>query len=186
MKRIFIALKIEPGEKLSGMISMLKTSLSKDLIKWTVPGNIHITLAFLGDTDENQIEPVISMLGEKCSGSGSFDLILRGAGVFRNLKDPRIIWTGVEPSDKLNHLNKSIVNGLKDLNINLEDRAYNPHLTLGRIKHLNDSNRLRIVLEQFQNAEIQRIPVNEVILYESILMQTGPVYTPLAEFGLEQ
>ncbi len=186
MKRIFIALKIESGETLSGMISIFKTSLYKDLIKWTIPGNIHITLAFLGDTDENLIEPIISMLKEKCSGSGRFELILKGSGVFRNLKDPRIIWTGVEPSDKLNQLNQSIVNGLKELNIRLEDRAYNPHLTLGRIKHLNDSDKLRTVLEQFQNVEIQRIPVNEVILFESILMQSGPVYKPLAEFNLEK
>lgn len=185
MKRIFIALKVEAGETLLMMISSLKSVLSKDIVKWTNPDNIHITLAFLGDTDEKMIKPISSMLKEKCNGSGKFELILKGSGVFRNLSDPRIIWTGIEPSEKLMHLNEIIINGLKDLSIKMEGRPFNPHLTIGRIKHLNDKETLKAVIEQYQNSEIQLIPVNEVILYESILLQSGPVYKPIAKYNLE-
>jgi RNA 2',3'-cyclic 3'-phosphodiesterase len=185
MKRIFIALKVEAGETLLMMISSLKSVLSKDIVKWTNPDNIHITLAFLGDTDEKMIKPISSMLKEKCNGSGKFELILKGSGVFRNLSEPRIIWTGIEPSEKLMHLNEIIINGLKDLSIKMEGRPFNPHLTIGRIKHLNDKETLKAVIEQYQNSEIQLIPVNEVILYESILLQSGPVYKPIAKYNLE-
>ena len=185
MKRIFIALKVEAGETLLFMISSLKSVLIKDTVKWTNPDNIHITLAFLGDTDGKMIKPISSMLKEKCNGSGKFELILKGSGVFRNLSDPRIIWTGIEPSEKLMHLNEIIMNGLKDLSIKMEGRPFNPHLTMGRIKHLNDKETLKAVIEQYQNSEIQLIPVNEVILYESILLQSGPVYKPIAKYNLE-
>ena len=57
------------------------------------------------------------MLKEKCEGSGKFELIIKGSGVFRNLDDPRIIWTGIEPSEKLIQLNAIIMNGLKELDI---------------------------------------------------------------------
>ena len=185
MKRIFIALKVEAGETLLMMISSLKSGLSKDNIKWTSPGNIHITLAFLGDTEDNMIKRIISMLKEKCKGTGRFELILKGLGVFRNLSDPRIIWTGIEPSGELMHLNEVIISGLKVLGIKMEDRPFNPHLTIGRIKHINDRETLKTFIEKFENFKMQIIPVNEVILYESILLPSGPVYKPLAKFNLE-
>ena len=185
MKRIFIALKIEAGENLLKILSSYRARLNKDQIKWTDTANIHITIDFLGDTEEKTIKAIISMLEEKCKGFGKFELILKGSGIFRNLNDPRIIWTGIEPSEKLIHLNDLIINGLKELKIKMEDRPYKPHLTIGRIKHLNDSESLKALIEEFQNYEIQLVPVNEVILYESILLTAGPVYKPLRKVKLE-
>ena len=185
MKRIFIALKVEAEEPLLTMFSSLKSGLSKDLIKLTSPDNIHITLAFLGNTEEKIIKNIGSMLKEKCSGSGTFELILKGLGVFRNLKDPRIIWTGIEHSEELIRLNNIIISGLNDMNIKTEDRQFNPHLTIGRIKHLNDREKLKTLIKRFENSEMQIIPVEEIILYESILFPTGAVYKPLAKFKLE-
>jgi len=185
MKRIFIALKVEAGATLLEMFSALKSGLKNDIIKWTSIDNIHITLAFLGDTQESLINDISIMLAEKCGSYGKFNLTLKGCGLFRNFSDPRIIWTGIEPSDRLIQLNKSIMDGLKVLNIKMEDRPYNPHLTLGRIKHLNDTDLMKSFIEQFKNTEIQKVPVSEVVLYESILTQSGPVYKPLAKFSLE-
>lgn len=185
MKRIFIALKVEAGPALLDMISSLKSGLQTDNIKWTSVDNIHITLAFLGDTHESLIRALITMLSEKCGGYGKYSLTLKGCGLFRSFNDPRIIWTGIEPSERLIKLNESIMDGLKRLNIKMEDRPYNPHLTLGRIKHLNDKDLMKSLIEQFQNTEIQKVPVSEVILYESILLQSGPIYKPLAKFSLE-
>lgn len=184
MKRIFVALKVEAGETLLNMISSLKSGLIKDTIKWTSIDNIHITLVFLGDTEDNVIQEIRLMLNEKCKGSGIFKLNLKGCGIFRSLNDPRIIWTGVEASDNLMALNDAIQNGLRQLGIKMEDRPYNPHLTLGRIKHLSDIITLNSLVEQYRNSEIQVVPVNEVILYESVLQQSGPIYKPLEKFSL--
>jgi RNA 2',3'-cyclic 3'-phosphodiesterase len=185
MKRIFIALKVEAEPALLDMRSYLKSGLRTDNIKWTSVGNIHITLAFLGDTHESLINALITMLSEKCRGYGKYSLTLKGCGLFRSFNDPRIIWTGIEPSDRLIQLNESIMDGLKRLNIKMEDRPYNPHLTLGRIKHLNDKDLLKTLIDRFQNTELQIVPVTDVILYESILLQSGPVYKPLAKFSLD-
>jgi RNA 2',3'-cyclic 3'-phosphodiesterase len=185
MKRIFIAVKIEGGETLLTMISLLKSQLSGGKIGWTNPENIHITLSFLGDTDENLIRDINSMLKKNCEGSGGFELVIKGTGVFRNINDPRIIWIGIEQSEKLLSLNGVIIKGLMELGIKIEDRPFKPHLTIGRIKRLNDKETLKALIDKYQNSAFQKSVIKEVILYESILHQSGPVYIPLAKFSLE-
>jgi 2'-5' RNA ligase len=56
MKRIFIAIKVTPEEFFLKMISALKTGLRDENIKWTDQDNIHLTLVFLGDTDDGMIK----------------------------------------------------------------------------------------------------------------------------------
>jgi RNA 2',3'-cyclic 3'-phosphodiesterase len=185
MKRIFIALKVEPGEIMSGMISSFRSELSSESIKWTNPDNIHITLAFLGDTEEKKIGFISTMLNRKCEGFDKFNLIIKGSGIFKSLKDPRIIWTGIEPSEKLDQLERLIKSGLPEAGINIEDHTFKPHLTIGRIRYLKNGNALKKLMEDYQDIEIQKLPVNEVILYESILFQTGPVYKPIGKFKLQ-
>jgi 2'-5' RNA ligase len=179
MKRIFIAIKTEPEETFLNIISSLKAGLERDSIKWAKVENIHITLAFLGNTEDSIINNLIRMLEEKCKGLTPFDLKMKGTGVFKNYSDPKIIWIGVEQSERLSELYEVVLSGLKVLNIDLGDKPFNPHITLGRIKHLHDKIAFRNVLEQFRNTEIQKVPVNEVILFESVLYPSGPVYTPI-------
>jgi 2'-5' RNA ligase len=62
MKRIFIALKVQPEEPFSMMISAFRSGLKHEVIKWTSPENIHITLVFLGDREEETIKAISSML----------------------------------------------------------------------------------------------------------------------------
>jgi RNA 2',3'-cyclic 3'-phosphodiesterase len=183
MKRVFIAIKVEAEDSLLRIISSLKSGLPKESVKWTSVENIHITLAFLGDTDENTIDSLISMLKKKCVSVNRFVLAIRGIGVFRNMSDPRIIWTGIEQSANLIMLNNLILEGLRDLNIRIEDRPFRPHLTLGRIKHSGDKEILKSVVERYQNTEIQTVTVNEIHLYESILLPSGPVYKSMAQFN---
>jgi 2'-5' RNA ligase len=68
MKRVFIAVKVDPGGELLRMFSSLKGSLSTENIKWVDHANIHLTLAFLGDTEDESIKTLAGMLKEKCTG----------------------------------------------------------------------------------------------------------------------
>jgi 2'-5' RNA ligase len=184
MKRIFIAVKVGAGEILLKMISSFKTGLSNENIKWTNTDNIHITLSFLGDTEESQIIAINEILMLRCEGFGQFDLVLKGTGVFKSQGDPRVIWVGIEPSEKFIRLNSLIKSSLAQAGTITEDRPFKPHLTLGRIKHLKNTEVLKTLIEEYQNSEIQKVAVNEVILYESILLPTGPLYKPVSKFSL--
>jgi len=184
MKRIFIAVKIDPGATLMEMISDFRILLKDEKIKWTESENYHITLAFLGDTGEEKIRAVAEMLKVICDGQGPFDMVIKGAGVFKNLKDPRILWTGIERSEILNSLFESVKLGLKNEGITLEERPFSPHLTLGRIKSIKNNDTLKSLIARYVDKEMQIQPVNEVILYESLLFNSGPVYKPLGKFAL--
>jgi 2'-5' RNA ligase len=184
MKRIFIAVKVEPGDELIRMFSSLRSLLGGESIKWVDPVNIHLTLAFLGDTEEKRIRILNGMLNDKCPGFGEFDFVLAGTGIFKNYRDPRVIWVGIQSSEKLSILYNIIMKGLKQTGFEIEERQYKPHLTLGRVKSVRDTENLKSVLERYRDNQFQIVPVREVILFESILTQTGPIYKSLGKYPL--
>jgi 2'-5' RNA ligase len=184
MKRVFIAVKADPEGELQRMISTLKSVLTAENIRWIDPQNIHITLAFLGDTGEEKIKILAEMLKDKCSGFHEFSFILAGTGVFKNYRDPRVIWAGIKSPEKLYALENKIAEGLKASGLVSEERPFKPHLTIGRIKSLKDTGNLKSILERYKEIELQKVDVRNVILYESILTQTGPIYKPLGNYSL--
>ena len=184
MKRIFIAVKTEPGPELNAMVSFFKRALNNEKIKWSEFANMHITLVFLGDTDELKIRVIDKLLKELCSDFQSFSFRISGARVFRNMKDPRVIWAGITETEKLKELNSIILSALREKDIVTEERDFSPHLTLGRIKNISDTEILKRSVESFRNKSFQIVNVSEIILYESILRPEGPLYKPLGKYQL--
>jgi 2'-5' RNA ligase len=184
MKRIFIGVKIDAAAALMNMISDFRTTLKDERIKWTETDNLHVTIEFLGDTEEKMIREIDKMLRIACAGTGSFHLELSGAGVFRSLNDPRILWAGISPPEKLNRLHDAIRKGLRETGTGVEERPFNPHLTLGRIKGIHDIDKLKSLIGKYSDNAIQTQPVSEVILYESKLSSAGASYIPLAKYLL--
>lgn len=182
MKRIFIAIKIEPENTFLRIHSSLKAILGNEKINWVETSNIHLTLAFLGDTEEDRIKVAAIMLKQQCSGFGEFDFNLSGTGVFKDFSDLRVIWIGIKESEKLAELHGRIKTGLEDTGFKTEDRPFRPHITIGRIKFLRNPGALRSAIEKYRDMEFQKVNVQEVILYESILKPTGPVYKPIGIF----
>jgi RNA 2',3'-cyclic 3'-phosphodiesterase len=184
MKRTFIAVRIEAGEKLAEVFNILKEDLKSESVRWVDINKMHITLAFLGDTSEETIREVSVMLRDACSGFGKFSFTLTGLGVFRNLNDPRVIWAGIENSGKLADLFRVVKSGVDKTGIEIEEREFKPHLTLGRIKWLKNKKALEEAVLKYKGHKFQDVEVGEVCFYESILQQTGPLYLPIKVFKL--
>ncbi len=184
MKRLFIAIKIEAEEPLLTMIDNLKCKLKDDRISWTALNNLHLTLLFLGDTDEQVIKNISSSLGDVCAGYKSFDIRVMGAGVFRNFENPKILWTGTQHSDVLDSLAAAVMKAVKKLNIKTDDKPFNPHITLGRIRSFSKPEAMKKLLSPYRETVFQTVTVREVILFESILHPAGPEYKPVEKFIL--
>ena len=103
---------------------------------------------------------------------------------FKIFRDPRVIWIGIENSEKLVNLFNAIKTGLDDTGFKTEDRPFRPHITIGRIKFLKNPAVTRTEIEKYRETEIQKVAVREVILFESILKPAGPVYKPVGIFKL--
>lgn len=184
MKRTFIAVKIIPEDSMLSILKHLKESLQGEKIKWVDPDILHITLFFLGDTDEKLI-PVITEKSQLLFREFSpFDLEFREVGLFRNVSDPRIIWIGTKENPTMKMLKSGIDNELSRLGFESEKREFKPHLTVGRIKWIRDKSRLMELIQLYRNQEVQCSRINKIIFYQSILKADGPEYIPLSEIPL--
>ena len=185
MKRIFIAIRINPGERLTGAVESMKKELAGEHIRWVDMNQLHLTLAFLGDTEDVRINGITQFLDEIAESTEEFSFRITGLGVFRNLKEPRVIWAGIGSDEKLDGLYNSIKASIKELGIETEERPFIPHLTVGRVKSLKNSSILGKILDSYHDSHFQTVMVYEVILYESILGSSGPTYIPLHKSGMQ-
>jgi RNA 2',3'-cyclic 3'-phosphodiesterase len=186
MIRSFIAIDIPAGVK--NMIAEAQFELKKTeaAVKWVKPDIIHLTLKFLGNIEEDQIQPIKEKMIESAAGIPSFSMDVTHVGVFPNLRYPRVIWIGLEEkSGKLLTLQKNIEKNLESLGFDPEGRGFSPHLTIGRVKSAKGRGRLVNMLESKQNSHFnESISVNEVNVMKSELKVTGPIYTILETIGL--
>ena len=95
---------------------------------------IHFTLQFLGEIDEEKCEKVKDVLST--IWFSQFDLSLKGIGGFPNLKNPRVIWIGADKkgAEKLIEIAEEIELVLTPLGFE-KDKKFKPHLTVLRVKH---------------------------------------------------
>jgi 2'-5' RNA ligase len=184
MKRTFIAVKIEPGKMLLDAVEKMRLRLRNESVKWVDLNQVHVTLAFIGDTSEGTIKDISEMLAVSCKGFGEIEFRVAGVGVFKSITDPRVIWAGIGNNRRLTQLEALISGGLKELGLGLEEKPFRPHLTLARIRTLKDQKVLGTLISDYENVVFQESRISEVIYFESILQQTGPLYVPMKKVRL--
>ncbi len=172
---------------------------------WVKPGNIHLTLKFLGDTDPDRIPGIQNKLAETLVPFAPFRLSLSSAGVFPNTKSPRVLWVGLKDEEgTLETLQTVIEKALESAGFPMDKRPFSPHLTLARIKSPwgikfpwgikppkgikspKGKKELKDALDVANQEGIGSHPfdVGEIKLYESQLTPKGSIYTVLANFKL--
>ncbi len=179
MQRTFIALHIDPGEIMLACLRHLREELIREKIKWVDQGNLHITLRFLGDTDPQRVLSTGEILGRTVPGFPQPEVVFRGLGLFRSVKDPRVLWIGMDPGKTLTELKGVVDRELAGIGFEPEERSFRPHLTLARIKYIGDREKLGELLRAYRYTIHQTSLLTEVIYYESILSSGGPRYIPL-------
>jgi 2'-5' RNA ligase len=184
MKRTFIAIKIQPGEELIFLMEELRDRLKNSRIKWVETENIHITLAFIGNTSENDIESIKHILESACTRHNPIPLVFQGIGLFRSVKDPKVIFLQVMPPDALDKLRDDICKRLSDKGLFNDSRPFNPHLTIGRPKYIEEKNALPELISAYRDINIQSTVIDKVTFYESMLTQNGPIYKVIGDYEL--
>ncbi|MBS3772291.1 MAG: RNA 2',3'-cyclic phosphodiesterase [Bacteroidales bacterium] len=184
MKRTFIACKISPGDKLLKTYTKLRNELKNEKIKWVNSDHFHITLFFLGDTDEEMIPRVRTQVGNLVDQFSSFQIKLSGLGVFKNMNKPRVLWAGIYQYETMKEIKEGIENEMVALGFPAEKKEFRPHLTMARLKWINDKEKLKGLINDYQDEDFQQVKINEIIYYESILKPSGPVYKPIEKFIL--
>ena len=143
--------------------------------------HLHLTLIFIGEVSTEQGSAIADVMSTDIP-QAPFAIEFGGIGVFPPSGPPRICWLGVlEGANEVVRLHAHVAERLLDLGVAVEERAYRPHLTLGRWRERVRNVKSRIAA----SAEpIARVPVSAVTLFESRLSPAGPAYTRLASARL--
>jgi 2'-5' RNA ligase len=183
MKRLFVAIHIEPFEEFTDAFLVIREEMAAERIKWVEEENLHLTLKFIGEVDDEMIRKIDLQL-KTVPYLGGIDFSIEGVGLIRNLSDPRALYANIKNRSTLEILNREIDARLADAGIEAGTKIFMPHLTLGRIKFLRDKDLLKAILDDFRNTYFQKVSCKEFILFESILTPKGPIYKRLSAYPI--
>ena len=182
MKRIFAAVKTEPGGDFIRSYLELRSRLVTEPIKWVEEQNIHITIKFFGETEESLIPAISETLGRIAQDCPVMTFKLKGIGLFGSRYQPRVVWAGIDPPDPLASLMQTTQQEMEKHGFKTDRQNIVPHLTLGRIKFIKDKLLFQDVIDSYREIHSDPIKIKECILYESILLREGPRYVSLKKF----
>jgi 2'-5' RNA ligase len=151
-------------------------------VKWEPATKLHCTVKFLGDTDQNLINALIEKSSAIASSIPVLQVRYRGLGGFPSLRDPRVIWVGMEDmGGSLGALHRALENSLTEFGFEPERRAFHAHLTLGRVRGRRNLEHLIRLVESL-TLESEPATLTELLLMKSDLHPSGSVYTTLKAF----
>jgi 2'-5' RNA ligase len=188
--RSFIAIELpeEVKKALSELQHRFKSSGNLP-VKWVNPGNIHLTLKFLGDVDTESVGEILKAMEEAVQGTSPFYIEVRGLGVFPNMNRVQVIWVGLHGElEKLGNLQKNIEAILKPLGFTPENRPFTPHLTLARVRDFarpEERQKLGQLISASNFEGKYTINVTYVNLMKSVLTPEGPIYSKLGSIALK-
>lgn len=184
MKRLFAAVKIHPTDNFISTYDDLRKGLRFADIKWVPPENIHVTLKFFGETDEEGIPDINQVLGIVAKDHQPFTLDLKDVGIFGSSYAPRVIWFGMDRAEPLVKLANHVLKEVETIGWERDRQNFVAHLTVGRVNFVPDKRLFQKVIDDLKDIYIQPVQVKEIHLYESILRKEGPLYKVIKTFAL--
>ncbi len=182
-RRLFIALPV--ADRLAAEHSgSIYRALDKynNILKTVTPVNLHITMKFLGDVDEDTGAKMIELFSS-LEAPGRINYILKGLGCFPSISSPSVIWGGIEcDMKKMSDLFSRIEEFCATFGFNKETRRFVPHLTFARVRRGKD---VPSVLKDFIRSSKEQVygesVFDRLVRFESRLDKSGPEYISLAE-----
>lgn len=182
--RAFVAVEIHPEihSAIDIELAPLREMLNSSLVRWVPTAKIHLTLKFLGDISQKNLEMLTQLLNPEVSKHEPFEIKVNGLGSFPNARQPRVIWIGIQGPVRLLALQRGIEAAATTLGYPGDKRPFSPHLTIGRVKQNVNSaqvQKIREALDQTTLGVLGTAYVTEVHLFKSDLKPSGSVYTKL-------
>ena len=183
--RCFVAIEIPMT--IQNQLAQIQTILRKQIQRasWVKPGNIHLTLKFLGDVNPDDIESIGQTTEQAAAHHSPFSLRMGGVGAFPSLARPRAIWSGVKVGEEqVSALAQDINQALSRCGFPPDDKKFNSHLTIARLKRRVDLRPFVNLYRQYDEIDDGAMTVHEISLIQSQLHPKGAVYTTLQSYAL--
>jgi len=178
--RLFVAI-FPPLEVREALHRIPARSIDRKKVRLTEPENVHITLKFLGEVDENRLAEIREALAGVCERHGPFRAATSGLGAFPSARRARILWAGIgEGSEELSALAADVEEVMERRGFEREPRSFTPHLTLGRAR-----KRPFVLTPGDAPPESPGFRVERVQLVRSVLRREGAAYATLEDYALK-
>lgn len=186
--RVFVGLFAPPPliETLTAAQDHGRQQLPPNSMNWTQPEQIHVTLNFLGNIPSSRLSEFEDVLFRIATDEQPCALQCQGLGCFPNTRNPKVLWAGLTGEMALLLRLKSLLDdGFEKLGIAREERAFHPHLTIGRVKHLVPKER-RQFEQMLENSGrfFGEWRVTRMDFVRSTLAPEGSQYSILRSFPL--
>ena len=124
-------------------------------LRWTVPEQWHVTLAFLGDVHDRHLDNLVERLGRAAARRTPVDLALAGAGAFPNPARAKVLWTGVDAGgdptaeEEVRRMATGARAAGAKSGAGEDGGRFHPHVTLARIGRPIEATRWLRVLDHY-------------------------------------
>jgi len=177
--RAFISVDLERFSSLKSLVQ--EVSAASSSLKTVNTDQIHLTLKFLGDTAENLVPSIVSIMKDSVQGVEPFKIRLVGTGAFPNLDYMRVLWVGLEDGGILGPIARNLDVSLSKFGFEREERGFSPHVTIARVKGSQGKDKVKAVLGEHQAEVFGEQQVSNIRLKKSVLTPEGPVYSTVEE-----
>jgi 2'-5' RNA ligase len=183
--RSFIA--IELPETVKKALAEFQQELGKcgADVRWIRSENIHLTLKFLGNIEEDKADIIAERLKGTCKGHSGFKVNISGTGVFPNKRSPRVLWAGISLNEEIVTLQEGIEDAMASLGFEREKRRFSPHLTLGRLRSSRGKQAVLDKMDAYRENIFGIMDVDSVLLMRSDLGPSGAKHTKIAVCDLK-
>jgi 2'-5' RNA ligase len=182
--RGFISADIEPNQDLVAVLRELSSSRAD--LKTVKPELLHVTLKFLGDTDEGLVDEILTRMRTASAGVRPFRLKLSGMGAFPSLSNIRVVWVGIENGKVLGQIAERLDGTLSELGFERDRKGFKPHLTVARTRSGRNIALAQDIIQRNGATDFGEYSIDKIILKKSVLSPQGPSYSNMRELPFEQ
>ncbi|HEV8369661.1 MAG TPA: RNA 2',3'-cyclic phosphodiesterase [Pyrinomonadaceae bacterium] len=184
--RTFCAIELSSvvRSRLQQHIDQLRTTAPECHASWSRAENIHLTVKFFGDVQQNSVARMANAAARTVENLSAFEISIAGTGAFPKTSQPRVLWIGIDDlTGKLAELHEQFEKECATEGFPKEGRRFRPHLTIARIRK-PEGARAVAELNQTTGFESISLTVNELVVFRSELSSKGSTYTALSRHKL--
>jgi len=151
--------------------------------KWVNRDHFHLTLAFFPALPSPCVEDIREILEHLGCTFPSYGVILEEIGVFPSWQRARVLWVGLDGKGKTVTIQvaRTLFQKLREACIPWdEDKDFVPHVTLARFR-----SPLALHATAFTGWSPLPVVFREIVLFQSTLTPSGPVYHKLVQVPLK-
>lgn len=133
-------------------------------LTWTRVDQWHLSLSFHAELDADEVRELDRVVARCAAIRRATSARFRGGGAFPTRQRGRVLWAGVESADRsLVEMRRNLVARLRRKGWSVDDRRYQPHLTLARSRERRDLTAMVDALHAYQGPDwtVDRIAIVE-------------------------